>query len=173
MFLGTFSSTNKLEAVSISLDTHRLLNQMVQQASRVVSAVVEIASNACNGKQNQMHRSASFLAMPPPCLPVHHRKVAIEKAPPRIASFLEARPVGLDLLSQAASELPIVSPDLSGEHQQGHAIPSLELEGEGGEEDVSHLSVDQCADIVDTCLFGGELAEESLEPPSKRTKISE
>ena len=48
-------------------------------------------------------------------------------------------------------------------------VPSLELEEEDGDDGVSNLSLDQCADIVDSCLFGGEYAVGP--PPFKRTKI--
>lgn len=166
---GTFSpESHKMEAVEIKLDTRHLLNEMVQQAALVVSAVVEIASNACNNGKHQISRSASFLAMPPPSMPIHNKRGVL---PPTFASFLKANingSAGLDLLSKAAAELPVVSPDLSGTGPVWSVVQDFDLEAD--DEDVTNLSFDQCADIIDTCLFGGDFDDVS-ERPSKRTKI--
>lgn len=117
-----------------------------------------------------MSRSSSFLAMPPPSrIPV--RKPENKKVKFASSLLFQSNKDGLDLLSRAASQLPIVSPHLSGSPSPPESvrIPKLELlEEECEDDDVSNLSVDQCADIVDTCLFGGDF---SLEPPFKRTKI--
>lgn len=168
---GTFSfspETQKLEGVAIDLDSRQLLISMVQQAARVVSAVVEIASNACNNGKHQLARSASFLAMPPPSLPIHCKQQAL---PLTFASFVELKSggdAGLELLCNAAAGLPIVSPDLSGSSKPVLILRDFDLEAD--DEDVSNLSFDQCANIVDTCLFGGEI-NDSPERQPKRAKI--
>ena len=168
-FSGTWScESHKLEAIEIDLDTRQLLNNMIQQAARVVSAVVGIASNACNNGKHQLSRSASFLAMPPPSMPVHCKQQALAS---KCASFVAPKSggnAGLDLLCNAAAGLPVVSPDLSGTNKPVLTVQAFDLEAD--DEDVSNLSFDQCADIIDTCLFGGEFADSS-EPPVKRTKI--
>ena len=164
---GTFNDKGILLAIEIQLDMKDLLKKMMQQASRVVSFVVEttLLSHDDGGGAAMLHRSESFLAMPPPS------HMSIRKPVPdnaKLSSALICREDGLELLSRAAAELPIVSPHLSGAPLPAESclIPELELENEN--DAVSLLSVDQCADIVDTCLFGGDF---SLEPPCKRTKI--
>jgi len=149
-----------------------LLSKMVQQASRVVSSVVEttLRGQEDAGSTTAMSRSASFLAMPPPNR-IPARKPENKKVKFPSSLLFQPNEDGLDLLSQAAAQLPIVSPHLSGSASPSESvrIPTLELVEELYEDDdVSNLSVDQCADIVDTCLFGGDF---SLEPPFKRTKI--
>lgn len=172
---GTFSSEahHALEAVAIDLDLHRLLGHMIQHAARVVSAVVEIASNACNDDgKHPISRSASFLAMPPPGLPARTgRKRALPFQRRSLIGPEGDGRAGLDLLCRAADVLPVVSPDLTGAAKPDWTVRSLDLEaGVDDSEEVSNLTVDQCADIVDTCLFGGEFTD-SPEPPPKRTKI--
>jgi hypothetical protein len=103
--------------------------------------------------------------MPPPSTPTKHHTLR-----PQLASFLEPKSggnAGLDLLSSAAAELPIVSPDLSGLDKPQLTVQDFDLEPD---EDVSNLSFDQCADIIDTCLLGGGVDDFSERPP-KRTKI--
>ena len=144
-----------LESVVIDLDTRELLAQMVQQAAHAVTAIVDLA-----GHEVKLPRSASFLAMPPPALPVpvlHRKKETVQ--------FSTIPMSGLELLcSAAASELPVVSP-----HLGPVVIDDLE---EDFDEDVSNLSLDQCADIIDVCLFG-EQAVFPEGPPSKRAKIED
>lgn len=165
-FPGTFcSETNNLDAVEIDLDTRHLLTNMVQQATRVVSAAVEIASNSCNNGKHQLSRSASFLAMPPPNVPVKHHTVR-----PQFASFLAPKSfgsAGLELLSITAAGLPIVSPDLSGSGKPLLAVHDFDLEAD---KDDSSLSFDQCVDIIDTCLLRGDFSDVS-ERFRKKTKI--
>jgi len=91
---------------------------------------------------------------------------------------------GLDLLSCAASELPIVSPDIRGRMSSSiPSIPILDLvpddkgvnqdgQGpeEGAEQDVLLLSADECATIVDD-IFGG-MDDAILSPPNtKKQKL--
>lgn len=106
--------------------------------------------------------------MPPPKLPPRKTGLNVSKQPqhPETANLLENRLNGLNLLSQAASELPVVSPDISGSRKPVHHIPSFDLQLDD-DDGVSHLSVDQCADIIDTCLF-----DALDEPLSKRARIS-
>lgn len=85
---------------------------------------------------------------------------------PKISNLIQKRMNGLDLLSQAAAELPVVSPDISGSHKPVRFIPSFDLQLDD-DDGVSQLSVDQCADIIDTCLF-----DALDEPLSKKARIS-
>lgn len=55
-----------IDKVDIQFDTTALLNGMIQQASRVVAAVVHMANTASIVPESRLPRSASFLAMPPP-----------------------------------------------------------------------------------------------------------
>jgi hypothetical protein len=165
--LGTFNEAGALITVKVQINIKDLLEKMVQQASRVVQKVVESTFLKQGASSAMLRRSESFLAMPPPS------RIPVRKAEHKQVKFSSSMPShgdGLDLLSRAAAELPVVSPHLSGTpmSSKSSSIPELTLERENEDEDVSHLSVDQCADIVDTCLFGGDF---SLEPPYKRTKI--
>ena len=131
---------------------------MVDQASKVVSTIVGVASNACgNHGKHQICRSASFESMPPP------------KAKSMIGSEFNALGAhrgcgGLELLSQAAEKVAIVSPDIGCTTNVVASVPSFELE------DVSHLSADQCANIIDTCLFDDDL---DVEPVRKKPKTDD
>jgi hypothetical protein len=161
-----------LQEVDISLDTHHLLDEMIKQAAHIVSCIVNIATisncSPTSKSKRGLPRSESFLAMPPPMLRPRKTSLNVPKQPqePKIANLLEKQLNGLDLLSQAASEVPIVSPDISGSHKPVHSIPSFDLQLDD-DDGVSHLSVDQCADIIDTCLF-----DALDEPLSKRARIS-
>ena len=128
---------------------------MMNQASRMAAIVVEMANGALSSPEKNLHRGDSFLAMPPPL--------------PRIPS-LHPEPDydqgGLDLLSKMAAELPIVSPDVSSLGSPVQPVPNLELEED---EDLSGLSADQCADIVDG-VFGGFDDAILIGPPQKKTK---
>jgi hypothetical protein len=165
--LGTFNDDGALVTVKVQINIKDLLEKMVQQASRVVQKVVESTFLNQGTSSAMLRRSESFLAMPPPSrIPVRKGKHKQVKFSSSMLSYED----GLDLLSRAASELPVVSPHLSATpaSSKTSSIPELALERENEDDDVSHLSVDQCADIVDTCLFGGDF---NLEPPYKRTKI--
>ena len=107
----------------------------MKQASRVISIIAEATNRAFVlpedvDKSKIETRSASFLAMPPPA--------------PRGTKRGNA---GLDLLSKLAAERPIVSPDMGPTRICIDRVPSLDLE-----DDVSELSPDQCADIIDGVL---------------------
>jgi hypothetical protein len=149
--------------VIIDLDTRELLLQMVHQAALAVTAIVDYASSH---QEVTLPRSASFLAMPPPVLPIVHRR---NEDTPRFFSIHAPTMSGLDLLCSAAeAELPVVSP-----HFGPVVIDDLEDDyEEEEEEDVFNLSVDQCADIIDVCLFGQHTAVPE-ERPHKRTKIED
>jgi hypothetical protein len=104
--------------------------------------------------------------------------------------------VGLELLSKTASELPVVSPDVMGRSNWQPTVPTFDLTGETeDDDDVSYLSPDQCAEIVDSCLQVNDddedalaeldlspgtcarivdtclLLESTATPPTKRTKV--
>lgn len=124
---------------------------MIDAASTVMAGVIDIANTESIVSNERLSRSESFLAMPPP--------------PPK----LEERS-GLDLLSAAA--LNVVSPELKGSTTVC-PVPQLQLDEEDDDEDVvSHLSPDQCADIVDG-IFGSDLDVPimTMEPPLKKLKI--
>lgn len=134
----------------------------------MVQKVVESTFLKQGASSAMLRRSESFLAMPPPSrIPL--RKAGHKQV--KFSSSILSHEDGLHLLSRAAADLPVVSPHLSATpmSSMSSSIPELALERDYYEGDaVSHLSVDQCADIVDTCLFGEDF---SLEPPCKRTKI--
>jgi hypothetical protein len=182
---------------------------MIQEASQVVSIVVDIATNtsfvygnhschkvlqdamACQNEKSAMpiHRSSSFLSMPPPlpknccntsdnyssksCDTIENQQKSDVKQP--------AFQLGLDLLSEAASEqIRVVSPDMSGvASTKRNFIPTLELDDDEdndvndvSDEDVSYLSPDQCADIIDTCFLSmNDSIPFLLEPLSKRVRL--
>lgn len=159
---GSFSKDAPLHHVTIELDTRELLLQMVRQAALAVTAIVDFASSH---SEVTLPRSASFLAMPPPALPIVSRH---KNDAPRFSSIHPPTMSGLDLLCSAAeAELPVVSP-----HFGPVIVMDDDLEYEEEEEDVSHLSVDQCADIIDVCLFG-QPSVIPEERPLKRTKIED
>jgi hypothetical protein len=107
--------------------------------------------------------------------------------------------MGLDLLCEAAavSDSRIVTPDLAAKKSSSalaHAIPSLDLDESSSLRDfaldsastvadtttdsmtladVSCLSPDQCAEIIDTCLFETDSAFDFLPPIAKRPKLSD
>lgn len=93
---------------------------------------------------------------------------------------------GLDLLCSAVvrNDVPVVSPQLSNTPSPNdHITVDLTLDdGQQTSNDiddgVSRLSLDQCADIVDVCLFGDSFQTnhydlESKASPSKRIKIEQ
>lgn len=170
---GSFSETNELLAVEIQLDVADLLRLMIDKASQVVSKIVGIASHACgNHGKHQISRSASFLSMPPP---PNRRK----QARPVLSAVLKPRPNkrsfgGLELLSQAAANVAVVSPDLRGSTAPCLlSVPRLDLEEAPTEmqTEESTLSVDQCVDIIDTCLFTDDDRTTSEPTTPKRRKL--
>jgi hypothetical protein len=121
--------------------------------------------------ESKLNRSASFLDMPPPMPKKKSNEDENHQKSIQHMHQLKQQPafnLGLDLLSKAAAELPIVSPDISGMVSPSSAIPKLDLEGD---EDVSHLSVDQCADIIDACLFPSDQDHFFAGPPCKKMKL--
>jgi hypothetical protein len=175
---STNLSSKSIDAIVIELDTHKLLSGLVDQAAHVVDAIADIASSSNSAMvENELNRSASFLAMPPPN----------PRAPnePRTDQYqkISSKDLGLKLLSKAASALPIVSPAMTGRMLELHPIPvfrlelpSLSLETKKNyddEEDVSEMSADQCADIVDSIF--GEGVDDSvfhmIPPPTKRARV--
>jgi len=154
---------------------------MMKQTSRIVGVVVAFSnSNLLSHDNSKIFRSESCAAMPPPL--------------PQLTAVSSKR--GLHLLSKAAEEAerPIVSPDLCALDEPTtvyHSIPYIYLEkrsacidqDEQADEDnedfgdlaqggqVSTLSPDQCADIID-CVFG-DIDDDMLmgAPPAKKRKV--
>lgn len=152
------------DVVTIDLDTHKLLSEMIHQASRVVAAVVDVANTASIVPESKLCRSSSFLAMPPP---------KAKNLQPKPNTSGET--VGLELLSQAAGGEPcVVSPDMRSKASRSLQVPCLTLVSDAESEaetepDLASLSPDQCADIVDGIF--GEFDEAILEHPSKKHKV--
>jgi hypothetical protein len=122
--------------VKLIADTNTFLTMMMEKASEVASKVVEITNSAFasddeDTKAELKKNSESFIVMPPP-----------PPVPTRQLDRVEL--LGLELLSQTALGLPIVSPDISARCSPSMQIPDLLLES-----CVENLSPDQCADIVD------------------------
>ena len=155
-------------------------------------------------------RSVSYLAMPPPppvwnrapeaphnggaittTCQTHYRRSILDGTSTTIADTS-----GLDLLCSAVvnndGDVPVVSPQLSNTPSPNHHhFMTVDLTLDEDEQrrtnndaadDVSRLSLDQCADIVDVCLFGDSLhtnhydldSMASISPsPSKRIKIEQ
>lgn len=137
----------------------------MEQAAHVVDAIAEVA-NSLKTAPPVLPRSASFLAMPPPKT----------RVPPHQDPHEELSSQGLELLSKAAAALPIVSPDMSG-HTSPHHIPDLRLElscltnQRKEDEDVSQMSADQCASIVDNIFGEGvddSVFHHQMEPPAAK-----
>jgi hypothetical protein len=91
--------------------------------------------------------------------------------------------LGLELLCKAAATLPIVSPEMTGRKAELHPIPVLRLElstlsieatkeSSDDEEDISQMSADQCAAIVDN-IFGGidDSVFRTSPSPTKRVRV--
>ena len=139
---------------------------MVKRAALVVDAIAEVSMKTSTPPRN-LGRSASFLAMPPPkARPVHDPHEALSS-------------LGLDLLSNTAACLPVVTPILSS-HGDPEPVPAMNLERAcrsphlQEEKDFSCMTADQCANIVDS-IFGEGLDESvfhhhSEEPPAKRAR---
>lgn len=131
---------------------------MILQASRVVAVVVDIANTSSIVPESKLSRSYSFLAMPPP------------KPQAKAAQALEM------LSAAAAAEEPmVVSPDMrSLVSPLVPRFPNFDLSSEDEaadvEQDLSELSPDECANIVDG-IFG--FFDESIlgHQPSKKQKL--
>lgn len=136
----------------------------MDQASLMVSQIVETTNEAFSIPGPKMERGESFFVMPPP----KPRK--------------QPAAVGLDLLSEVAGvkETVIITPDLSSKNSDMSLVPSLQLH-HNEEEDtdtnaddvsVDDLSVDQCASIIDDVF--GYFDDALLQgPPLKKAKTSE
>jgi hypothetical protein len=122
--------------IQVKADMSDFLSIMMEKASEIASTIVEITNSAFasddeDTKAELKKNSESFVVMPPP--------------PPIASRQLDRTELlGLELLSQTAMELPIVSPDISARSSPGMQIPDLALES-----DVEDLSPDECAVIVD------------------------
>lgn len=198
------------KSIKINLNTKDLLDKMVQETTRAVSVIVEVVNSLCQHNNNDkkrslLPRSVSYLAMPPPPpvvnrLPQHHHQEEgkITSHTHYRRSILDGTSndtitdtTGLDLLCNAVvtDSVPVVSPQLSNTPSPNHHITfDLSLNCDDAEhthqkidEDVSRLSLDQCADIVDVCLFGESFDTNHYDldyvatprPPSKRIKIEQ
>jgi hypothetical protein len=207
--IGAFSKENDcmLQSVKINLNTKDLLESMVRETTCAVSVVVEVANRLCHPHSHDtprpsLPRSVSYLAMPPPP-PIMKRVQAPEDGstghntiPHYRRSILDGTSnattttdtTGLDLLCSAVvcDGVPVVSPQLSNAPSPKHHITiDLTLDDESRtnnvvDDDVSRLSLDQCADIVDVCLFGDsfdtnhyDLDSMTSPSPSKRIKIEQ
>ena len=162
------------------------------QASHVVTAVsamssaeveADTSSGSSEDNSSNIFRSESFLAMPPP----------LPKKPMSMRTKIKQKPKGLDLLSMMASELPIVSPDITAlSTPKYHVVPNIKLDDDEEEKDgnpnafgaatsdedvvneeedgVSDLSPDQCAEVVDG-IFGDLDDDILMGPPMKKQKV--
>jgi hypothetical protein len=187
-----------IQSVKINLNTKDLLEAMVQETTRAVSIMVDVANrlfHQSHKKRSLLPRSVSYLAMPPPppmkIVPSsqdatscrsHYRRLIVD-------GTTTTDTTGLDLLCSAAvtDSVAVVSPHLSNAPSPEHAITvelTLDKEqqhitnsGADDDDDVSRLSLDQCADIVDVCLFGERFHTNHYDfdgvtsTPSKRIKI--
>jgi hypothetical protein len=199
--IGTFSKDGHLlQSIMIDLDTNDLLEKMVQQTTRSVSKIVDVANQAASLYQQEQQRrnrtltrSISYLTMPPPA-PSFKRctKNTIILSRDHDSSSRSRRfdTKGLDLLCSAVSTLPVViSPHLSNTPSPTTDITPVDLSScedstsnsDDDDDSLHNLSLDQCVDIVDVCLFGESFqhARQSSDystaepPPSKRTKIED
>ena len=198
--LGAFANEDfMIQSVKINLNTKDLLEAMVQETTRAVSIMVDVANRLfqqSHKKRSLLPRSVSYLAMPPPppikmkIVPSsqdtascrsHYRRLIVD-------GTTTTDTTGLDLLCSAAvtDSVAVVSPHLSNAPSPEHAITvDLTLDEEqqhttnsgADNDDVSRLSLDQCADIVDVCLFGERFHTNHYDfdgvssTPSKRIKI--
>jgi hypothetical protein len=154
-------STSQNNSTIIELDTKQLLSKMIHQASRVVAVVIELANTSSIVPESKLCRSSSFLVMPPP-------------------STRPGQLKGLEMLSQVAAELDVKSHAPStlvwASHEPGllaeQCLVVSDDEVEQGPSQLSHLSPEQCASIVDGVF--GELDDDfCLGPPAKRFKSGE
>jgi hypothetical protein len=177
----------------IKLDTHKLLAGLVEQAARIATSIATVAQSSRSSssvKVPSMRKSASYGTMPPPPLhaataPVVDVTTTTTAIPPRRMNQVSSH--GLHLLCRAAaSGLPVVvSPDICSWGVAAvdtmNDIPALRLEAAtaclstttplvvGLEKADSHMSFDQCADIVDNIL--DDLDASVFTMPRKKAKI--
>jgi hypothetical protein len=168
-----------MSSSSESIDVHKLLSGLVDQAAHAVgaNAVITSSSNSATVENQLNQRSARFLAMPPP------NPRALNDPQTDQYQNISSNYLGLELLRKAAAALPIVSPEMSGRMAELHPIPVLRLElsslnveaqkESSDKEDISQMSADQCAAIVDS-IFGGGVDDSvfHMSPsPTKRARI--
>ena len=148
----------------MTVNSQGFLKSMMDQASLMVSQIVETTNEAFSIPEPKMERGESFFVMPPP----KPRK--------------QQAAAGLDLLSEAAraKETVIITPDLTSKNSDEISlVPTLQLhqdedDGDASADDLSvdDLSVDQCASIVDDVF--GCMDDALLQgPPLKKAKTSE
>lgn len=181
------STTSDDQLVHITVDTRHLLSVMILRASSVIAAVVEEANTSSIVPESKLCRSSSFLAMPPPMPKLNRRASSSDGKASDLLSKAEDtksknRLHGLDILSTAAAELPIVSPDFRARAlmKQPPDMPNLNLVLDesssanssitADEQDLSDLSPDQCASIVDDIFGDFDDHILSNEPPLKKLK---
>lgn len=135
--------------VSVSIDQNQLLKSLMEQASSIVGSIVNLAGGH----------------------PEPKKEVTIA---PRLVSR------GLDMLCEAAAHVPVVSPDHKSKLSPSKNVPCLSLDDsvtvtddshsadEDDDEDVTNLSPDQCAHIVDDifCVMDDAV----LSRPQKRAR---
>lgn len=172
LLAATSNVRDNSESIEIVIDSQDFLNKMMEQASRVAFLVVKMSTpqNECAVKQVLLSSREIFLEMPSPIrLPDRKRR---SKQVRFASESVDTQKDGLTLLCQAAENLPIVSPHLiSSSSSDRISVPRLKLKDDDGHADsdnVSNLSIDQCASIVDTCLLGDDY---TVEPSNKRHKI--
>lgn len=135
---------------------------MMERASCVVAIVVDVANNVLciPAPLQNPARGDSFLVMPPPA-PQQHKSPRGKK---------HHNP--LEILSKVATDFRIVSPDIKAMSQLPSCIPPFKLDGsvDSHSQDVSQMSADQCATIVDDVLesLDGDL----FAPVTKRAKLT-
>ena len=134
----------------------------MERASRVVAIVVDVANNVLciPAPLQNPTRGDSYLVMPPPA-PLNGKNTRGKK-----------RRNPLELLSKVATDLRIVSPDIKAMSQHPSNIPPFKLDAaaDSHSQDVSQMSADQCATIVDDVLeaLDGDL----FAPVTKRAKTT-
>jgi hypothetical protein len=144
--------------LTIDLDTQQLLLQMIDQATLVVSAVVDLANSCTVISEPKVSRTASYLIMPPP--------------PAKKWSAADTQSInGLEMLSQAAVGL-VDTPNMPDVTNDVYHHDCFALVSDDEDQVLSHLSPEQCASIVDGVF--GELDDDfCLGPPAqKRFKTS-
>ena len=162
---ATVNSEGQTSFIKISFDTRALLAEMVERASRVVATVVEVANNKlCIPEPiSKPTRGDSYLVMPPPPPLSKRRPIQPKKRPQN----------PLELLSDAAADLRIVSPDLKAMASKSNFVPPLTLELpslDQESQDVSQMTADECANIVDGVLDAFDGDSFTMGPPKKRPK---
>lgn len=146
----------------MELDTHELLEGMVDQAARAVALITTISSD--DSTSSVPSRSPSFLAMPPPRPKRKRDSIVLFGGD---ASSLCAPVVSPELTS--LKDLPLKVPVLRLDRQS--SFSSTLTEDDDSDEDAFHsLSVDQCVNLVDSIFDDTSLDSVIFSPHAKRLR---